>query len=339
MDQATNSLTANRGTLTNVIYIVVAVLVLYGAYSYMFGEEDTSEVTIQGPMIPAKDPQPWRSTSKPKLKLPSIFTGGEMTLMFWMFVDEWSHKAGRMKHVLTLGPMTATGQPGKRNVAVFALYPMENKMMIRVRTVPTNATGGNATGVAAANAGGMAAGVAPVANDFTDQDNLNSLLVNNNNVNMFMNTVDYPLCDLPEFDLQKWIHVSLVVSGSVADVYLDGKLSRSCVLPNIMDVPSGNLMVTLADKEGFGGAISKVKMSNFAATPDRIYQDYMGGPEITATNYLDKLLGALNLRVVYSSPRTVQDRPPSITCDVDNKQVPGFVTDYLHQYGLNLTGK
>jgi hypothetical protein len=73
------------------------------------------------------------------------------------------------------------------------------------------------------------------------------------------------------------------------DVYLDGKLSRSCVLPNYFKVDSsysGYLLspgIPATNKvppgAGFGGQIGNIMMYDYALNPEMVYKNYMGGPE------------------------------------------------------------
>ena len=45
--------------------------------------------------------------------------------------------------------------------------------------------------------------------------------------------MDSHMCDLTDIDLQRWINITVSVNGRIVDVYYDGKLARSCVLPTI----------------------------------------------------------------------------------------------------------
>lgn len=95
-------------------------------------------------------------------------------------------------------------------------------------------------------------------------------------------------CDLPEIDLQRWVNIVVAVNGKTVDVYLDGKLSRSCVLPNYFKVDSSYsgylLSPGISAKNGppgagFGGQIGNVIMYDSALNPEMIYKNYMAGPE------------------------------------------------------------
>jgi len=87
------------------------------------------------------------------------------------------------------------------------------------------------------------------------------------------------MCDLPEIDLQRWVNVSVAVNGRTVDVYMDGKLARSCVLPSFYKVDAGGYSAYLLAYGGFGGQMSTTTMYDAALNPEQVYQNYMAGPE------------------------------------------------------------
>jgi hypothetical protein len=99
-----------------------------------------------------------------------------------------------------------------------------------------------------------------------------------------------PTCDLPEIDMQRWTHLGVVLSGRMIDVYLDGKLSRSCITKSYYKVDPTGVNLKMLQKpntdgeNGFDGHISNVSLSNFPLTPSEIYRIYANGPFGTSTD-------------------------------------------------------
>ena len=60
---------------------------------------------------------------------------------------------------------------------------------------------------------------------------------------------------------------------------MDGKLSRSCVLPTFYKVDAGGYSANLLAYGGFGGQISTTTMYDAALNPEAVYRNYMAGPE------------------------------------------------------------
>ena len=84
-------------------------------------------------------------------------------------------------------------------------------------------------------------------------------------------------CMVQAFPLQKWVHVVISQYNQVLDVYLDGKLSSSCVLPGFPDVVQDDLV--LSPDDGFSGKITKVVYINSAVSADDVYSMYADGPD------------------------------------------------------------
>lgn len=85
------------------------------------------------------------------------------------------------------------------------------------------------------------------------------------------------ICDLPEVELQKWINITVAVNGKTVDVYLNGKLSRSCVLDSMFKIVDG-YSAKLCNP-GFLGKISTTVMYDAALNPEQVYKQYIAGPE------------------------------------------------------------
>lgn len=83
-------------------------------------------------------------------------------------------------------------------------------------------------------------------------------------------------CDIKNIPLQKWVHITYVLNNRTVDIYIDGKLERSCVLrgvPKLNDEP-----VRVCDNGGFFGKISNLVYFRYALKPDEVYKIYAGGP-------------------------------------------------------------
>jgi hypothetical protein len=87
-----------------------------------------------------------------------------------------------------------------------------------------------------------------------------------------------PICDLTEVDLQRWTMVSVVLSGRTIDVYIDGKLSRSCVAKSYYKVDPTGVKPIMTDHGGFDGYTGTTTVANYAMNPDEIYRAYLSGP-------------------------------------------------------------
>jgi hypothetical protein len=88
-------------------------------------------------------------------------------------------------------------------------------------------------------------------------------------------------CSVGDVELQKWVLFTFCLNNKVMDIYMDGKLARSCVLPSMYSVgsdPSKPISLKMAGYGGFGGFIGRTVMSNYALNPEEVWKLYMTGP-------------------------------------------------------------
>ena len=252
----TNSVNAIKNALPNVggtaqtigsiMVLIIGVIFLYYIYKYFFESEGTDSRSIITTAIPANP-----ATSPKAYEVPAVYEGGEYSITFWVYVTAFKDQVGKSKHILELAPNSTTGSPN--STLVVGLGPFNNKLMVRVNT--------NATGTEVLSR-------ANVEKMFQPTQVPSGQLLNDT----------MPLCDLPEVELQKWICVGIVLNGRTTDVYLDGKLARSCVLPSFYTVDPNGVSLKLLQYGGFDGFLSNVFVHNGALNPDQMYRIYMNGP-------------------------------------------------------------
>ena len=89
-------------------------------------------------------------------------------------------------------------------------------------------------------------------------------------------------CTIENFPLQAWVNLIISLYGRTLDVYVDGKLVRTCVLPGVAKVnPNSNLQVTPGG--GFSGYTSNFEYWDDATNPQQAYNIYksrFGGSKI-----------------------------------------------------------
>jgi len=242
------------------VYLIVAGVVIYTVYTFLFpppdalvqavlsGTKDTTDVSIQNLKI-----------------LPPITTGGEYTISTWFFVRNWQVRNGQVKHIFTIkGPAGANGGKPEQVTMICMLYPNQNKLMIRV----------------AQDSESMGAAGAGQGPDMTIVSNIKQLFGGQLNPSGGKGqfTMDYPICDIGDIDLQKWVCLSIVVNGRVIDVYVDGKLARSCVAPGIPIANGPQSLSMNTAGTTFGGAMSTTMVYGYAITPAKAYEIYQQGP-------------------------------------------------------------
>jgi hypothetical protein len=243
-----------------IVIVILGLVGLFYLYRYLFGAGALSSTTLLGPKTNAQV-EPTGAITISSSNMPGLYEGGEFSISMWVYVQNWSYRQGRNKHILSIGGNTFD---------TIRMYLGGNKPQLHIRLhTPSDATPASSAG------GAQNSGLIP--SDRLDKAAQNALFTNLDTGSALLDSTNQ-LCDLPELDMQRWVQVTVAVNGKTCDVYLDGKLARSCVLPTHFKVDGGGYNATLLGFGGFGGYIAGVSMYNYAVSPDQVYKSYMAGP-------------------------------------------------------------
>jgi hypothetical protein len=231
------------------IIAILGLVGLYYLYTYLFvSSEAAPAVLLSGKQV-ATTAGP---ITIPANNLPPLFTGGEFSISTWINVNNINTAApGKPKSILRIGGTTFD------TIRIY-LGGQGAQLMIRFDTGATHT--------------------------LTAPTGTNNVF---NTASAFESTIPDPTqsaCDILQIDMQRWIHLVVSVNGMSCDVYMDGKLVRSCPLPNYFNIDGTDYSAILLDdglkgQGGFGGYISTTAMYGQALSPDVVYRMYMAGPE------------------------------------------------------------
>jgi len=257
------------GVINYGVVIIVAIAALWVVSGFVFksASQDiavTTAVQIGNPTTPPT----LNITKEGTLR---IKPGGEYTFSFWVYINSWSDGTAKVKSVLNIKD---AGVVNNTLLSVL-LYPADPKMAIRLYT--ENAS----------------------SNDLTLTTRRAALSSGSGSTTQ-MSSPD--LCDITGIDLQRWLNITVCTNGRIVDIYYDGKLNRSCVLPGMILAGSTGLQsVTIGESGGFQGSLGVMNYYAYALTPDRIYSIYLAGPggPPSILGYLESKFG-LNLNLTYT---------------------------------------
>lgn len=83
-------------------------------------------------------------------------------------------------------------------------------------------------------------------------------------------------CNVQNIPLQKWVHCLVSLYGKSLDVYIDGKLVRTCVMPGIAKVDTSK-DAYITPLGGFSGYTSAFQFWPNATNPQEAYNIYKQG--------------------------------------------------------------
>jgi hypothetical protein len=85
-------------------------------------------------------------------------------------------------------------------------------------------------------------------------------------------------CKINNFPLQRWVSLVVSLNNRTLDLYLNGKLVRTCILPATAVIDS-NASVALTPDGGFKGWTSNTQYFSKALNPHEVFNIYSTGPK------------------------------------------------------------
>ena len=120
--------------------------------------------------------------------------------------------------------------------------------------------------------------LAPITND---------ILIKSALENGGQGTAQEHLCTLANVPLQKWMHLAVSLNTRALDVYLDGKLVRTCMLEGVA-ASNTNSNLRITPNGGFDGYTGSIKYIPDRINPQQAYELYKKGPGGSALGGLNK---------------------------------------------------
>ena len=239
-------------------------------------------------------------------KLMGSRLGNEVSFSLWINVKDWGYNYSKPKHLFHLGDKEANSVcPG------VWLYPKQNNLMIRCDTL-NRVTNTNVTksGKTCQNWLAQYPHKHNSVKRYTSEQLLNEGLGDHNycrtvgekftwchttdpktrwekckpkdhripdsmNPNFTPDFDPTRECDLKDIPVQRWVHLVIVVINRTIDVYMNGKLRRSCTLENVPRFNKGDLYIN--QDGGFNGQVSDFLYSNKGLSANEIESLYLSG--------------------------------------------------------------
>ena len=278
MDSVRGAISSGPGGIVfKVAVFVIIGVALYYFYQWLNGGGDLQEVVLYSSPssgLPGKSDN-YTNYKLSDSNIPVLLAGGEYSISTWIYITNWKVNQGYNKPFLSIGG-------GQGQFKTLIMYLGQNTPKLGIRVSDTSNGGIKITNPVEKQIRPMTAtfGETP----YTDPAG------------------DFKRCDIESVDLQRWVNITVVLSGRTVDVYIDGKMSRSCVMAASYDVDGTNTVLSLGGPLGFGGIIGKTEVAGFAYSPDQVYRNYGNGPLDTSIwtklkGYFDPSQYSLSLTV------------------------------------------
>lgn len=217
-----NSMSTISKTLVVIVGILLVTFIAVMVYNAVAAANGATPIAVLGaPSTPDQAPLPLDGKVKTVIPASSvpITQSADNGLQFWMYIKDWDHNFGKSKGVIVRKDSTNAALSNPK----ITLHPTENSLNVSVSIY------GSGTGAASSNPAGA---------------------------NSTSASGDVYTCTVENVPLQTWFSVSATVFQRNLDVYINGKLVKSCVLPGVPRPAAGDLVV--GSDGGFSGSICNV---------------------------------------------------------------------------------
>jgi hypothetical protein len=275
-------------TVTGVILIIVVLFMIYYLYNWIMSGDRAYETTtilsgyaVMGSNIPSSttgatsDPATGGSGSGcaasaaiTKREANKILDGGQYAVTFWVYVsstrDFLTAGSAPLAHLLEIsdGASTETNRVGNTMLFV-GLNPKNGGLIVRQNTTD---------------------GGERIDNTLRTYQNgsypLSALI---SGYNQETNYTARDKCDIPNgIEYQRWVCIGVVGNGRTLDVYIDGKLARSCVYKANWALGNregkAKIMLGLGNGGKLKGFFSNANYYSWALSPEEMWRTYQNGP-------------------------------------------------------------
>jgi hypothetical protein len=100
-------------------------------------------------------------------------------------------------------------------------------------------------------------------------------------------------CSVANIPIQRWVNLLISVYGRTMDLYIDGKLVRTCLLPGVASV-NNNSNIYVTPRGGFDGWTSKLEYYPNALNPQDAWNIYAKG---YSGGFFSNLFGSYDVQI------------------------------------------
>ncbi len=222
-------------------------MAVYYLYKYLFTSSGLDIQSMNDQFLPANPTTGAAFGPSPYGK--QVYSGGEMTVNVWVYLQDLQRiNFGKPNHIFSLGKVVSGAQDPLAGEQTMIVYLEPNTSNLKVGISTESATNGSSSTIIGSSTE-------------MPTSNLQATVAN--------------------VELQKWVMLTFCLNNKILDIYMDGKLARSVVLPAMYKVggqATDALYLTAGGYGGFGGYIGNIKMANYSLNPEEVWRLYMSGP-------------------------------------------------------------
>jgi hypothetical protein len=287
MNASANTGTNSLKPFFNLAIFIGVLVGLYYLYQWLYGSQGSkSSVTLipAGKTADLSSPkQTITGSTNPSVaqyEISGVQDGGEYSMTFWVYITKTSgftqaSSSTPLAHLIDISN-DRFSESSKGNTLVFVgMNPLDGTLIVRQNTQEVKIN----------NAADSSSATEYPLTSLISSYNLNDTFKKDDRCDI-LNGIEY----------QRWVMIGVVANSRTLDVYVDGKLARSCVYTapfGLNASGSTNVKATIGNNEAnkLYGSISTGEFYDYALTPDKMWTKYMAGPkgEFSVTSFFNSI--------------------------------------------------
>jgi hypothetical protein len=246
--------------IKNVILIIIIIVLLYYVVRYVFSDVNTLSNLSSGTTM--------QTIAANSLATGNVANSNNFTYSIWFYINDWNYKYGenkvlfgRMGALTDAAGVSVNGISGSGPCPAVVLGSIENNLSISLTCYPGSAAAASSDSTKAADG---------------------SIIHN---------------CSVTNVPIQKWVNLLISTYGRTLDVYLDGKLVKTCVLPGVPKI-NQDASVYVTPAGGFAGWTAKFQYFPNSTDPQMAWNIYKKG---YGGSWLSNVFGKYQVKVSLSN--------------------------------------
>lgn len=257
-----------------IFFIIIVIILLYIIVKYMSSSSTTATGLISGTTMQTIAAKNLSSTS-------SGVKSSNFTYSIWFYIDDWNYNYGQAKVLFGRVSTAATSTSSTATTTATTLG---------LGTYGLSSYGSNPCPLVTFGAVENNLSVA-----LTVYSESSSAYTSDDSIDPSSAAIIHT-CGVPNVPIQSWCNLLISVYGRTLDIYLDGKLVNTCVLPGTAKITS-DADVYVTPVGGFAGWTSKFVYYPNATDPQTAWNIYQAG---YGASFLNNLFGS-SFKVTFST--------------------------------------
>jgi hypothetical protein len=221
----------------SIILVIIIIILLYVALRYIFSDVNTLTGISSATVMQTIDAATLATSSA---------NTSNFTYSVWFYIDDWNYQLGTEKIIYgRMGTLSTTPSDIKTMdpCPAVTLGAYENNLAVYLACYPSSAD-----------------------STTTDPDDY---------VDPTTKAIIHT-CHVANVPIQKWVNLLISAYGRTLDIYLDGKLIQTCLLPGVAEI-NADAPVYVTPNGGFSGFTAKFQYYPNSTDPQTAWNIYQAG--------------------------------------------------------------